>query len=134
MPNKKKTPAQLQREINAVVRGAGEDVDVSRLFGWRPKLEEVVVDVREGRVSRSNGQPLVVSRLESPRGALMIMDGYHRAVEAVLASQARIGARVDEFLPKIERAGGAYREYVDGKVNVAEFVRPDGPARRRRTT
>jgi hypothetical protein len=53
----------------------------------------------------------------------MILDGYHRAVEAILAGHPMIDVEIDEFVPRIERAGGAFRSYVDDKVNVREFVR-----------
>lgn len=75
----KKPAVQLNREIAAAmeVKVKVIVVSVGVLFGWRPKLEETMMDVDEGRVSRSMGQPLIVSRLDSPRGAWMIMDGYH---------------------------------------------------------
>lgn len=80
MPRSK---ARLDRDIARAART--KSVSVSNLYGWRPKLEEVVVDLDEGRLSRSVGQPLLVSQLDKPRGAWMILDGYHRAVEAILA-------------------------------------------------
>lgn len=97
-------------------------VNVKRLFAWLPKLEETIVDVDEGRLSYSPGQPLRVSHLDKPRGAYLILDGHHRAVEAILAKKATIAVEIDRYVPRIERAGGAYQSYVDDKVNVYEFL------------
>lgn len=111
-----KTAAQLDRDVAAALKS----VDVKKLFAWRPKLEETIIDVDEGRVSRSGDQPLRVSRLDTPRGAYMILDGHHRAVEAIREGRATIPVEIDLYVPRIERTGGAFRSYVDDKVNVYE--------------
>jgi len=116
--------AHLEREIAAAVKT--EITSLDRIFGWRPKLEEAIVDVREGRLSRSEG-PLLVSRLDTPRGAWIILDGYHRAIEAILAGRTSIGVEVDKFMPRIERTGGAYASYVADKVAVGDFLRSRVP-------
>jgi hypothetical protein len=112
---------KLSREIAIALKTIR--VNVKNLYGWRPKLEEALMDVSEGRVSHSTGQPLIVSRLDTPRGGVMILDGYHRAIEAIQAGQPRLEATVSEFLPRIERAGGAYRAYVENKANVLDRIR-----------
>jgi len=120
----KRSAAQLSREIAAALAPSPvASASVQVLFGWRPKLEEVMLDLREGRVSRSQGKPLIVSRLDAPRGGLMIIDGYHRAVEAILAGRRSVDFEIDPFVPRIERAGGAHRHYVDDKVGLVDFVR-----------
>lgn len=119
-----KTAAQLDREIAASLRS----VDARKLFAWRPKLEETIVDVAEGRVSRSQDQPVRVSRLDTPRGAFMILDGHHRAVEAIGTGNLTIPVEIDLYVPRIERAGGAFDSYVDDKVNVYARV-TRGPSR-----
>jgi len=52
----------------------------------------------------------------------MILDGHHRAVEAVQAGRRTVAIEVDAFVPRIERAGGAYDSYVNDKVNVCAFI------------
>jgi hypothetical protein len=111
---------RLEREIAAAAKT--ETTSLDRIFGWRPKLTEAVVDVQEGRRSRSEG-PLLVSKLDTPRGAWMVLDGYHRAIEAILAGRTSIDVEVDKFVPRIERTGGAYAGYVADKVPVVGFVR-----------
>ena len=108
--------AQLDREVAAALKS----VDVKKLFAWRPKLEETIVDVGEGQVSRSGDQPLRVSRLDAPRGTYLILDGHHRAVEAIRAGHATIPVEIDRYVPRIERTAGAFQSYVDDKVNVYE--------------
>jgi len=111
-----KTAAQLDREVDTALKS----VNVKKLFAWRPKLEETLVDVDEGRISRNGNQPLRVSRLDTPRGAYMILDGHHRAVEAIRAGHQTIPIEIDHYVPRIEHAGGAFDSYVNDKVNVYE--------------
>jgi hypothetical protein len=113
-----KTTSQLDREVAAALKS----VAAKRLFAWSPKLEETIADVDEGRVSRSSDKPLRVSRLDDPRGAFMILDGHHRAVEAIRAGRQTIPIEIDSYVPRIEHAGGAFDNYVDDKVNVYERV------------
>jgi hypothetical protein len=109
-----KSAAQLDREV----ANALKSVDVKKLFAWRPKLEETIEDIAEGRISRSKGQPVRVSRLDTPRGAYMILDGHHRAVEAIQAGHRTIPIEISSYMPRIEHTGGAFQSYVDDKVNV----------------
>jgi hypothetical protein len=116
----KKSAARLDREVAAALKS----VAAKKLFAWRPKLEETIADVDEGRVSRSQDQPLRVSRLDAPRGAYLILDGHHRAVEAIRAGHQTIPVEIDRYLPRIEHAGGAFDSYVNDKTNVyARVVR-----------
>ncbi len=97
-------------------------VPLRLVYGWRPKVEETIVDVREGRLSYHSGVPLRVSRLDSPRGGFFIVDGHHRVVEAVRRGELTIRAIVDEHVPRIERTGGAHRTWVEQKVCVLSFA------------
>jgi hypothetical protein len=114
----RKPAAQLDREISDALKS----VDVKKLFAWRPKLEETLADIKEGRLSLSPDLPARVSRLDTPRGAYMILDGHHRIVEAILAKRPSIKIEMDQYVPRIERTGGAYQSYVDDKVNVYDFI------------
>lgn len=111
--------AKLDHDIAAALKS----VSMKKLFGWRPKLKEAIVDVDEGRLSHSGDAPLTVSRLDTPRGTYMILDGYHRAIEAIRAGRMTIPVELDKYVPRIERAGGAFGSYVTDKVNVYEHVK-----------
>ena len=119
----------LATDTAKLVGGAAEDaldpheVPVNRLYSPRWKLEETLTEVRDGKLSRSNEQPLRLTRLDSPRGSFFILDGNHRAVEAVLAGKRTVTGIIDPEMPRIERIGGAHRDAVASKVNVVEFVR-----------
>ena len=119
----------LATDTAKLVGGAAEDalgpreVPVNRLYSPRWKLEETLTEVRDGKLSRSNEQPLRLTRLDSPRGSFFILDGNHRAVEAVLAGKRTVTGIIDPEMPRIERTGGAHRDAVASKVNVVEFVR-----------
>lgn len=93
-------------------------IGVGKLYAWRPKVTETVIDVREGRLSRSNKNPLVVSQLDSPRGAFWIVDGHHRAVEAIQAGKKSVKVMIDSNVPCIERTGGAYRSVLSDKIQM----------------
>lgn len=98
-------------------------VRVSMLYSWRPKVIETIEDVREGRRSWSAKSPIVVSRLDSPRGGFFIVDGHHRAVEAVERRDRYLSAYLSEHVPRIERTGGAYRSWLNDKVNIQSYTR-----------
>lgn len=102
---------------------APQSVDVRKIFAWAPKVEETIVDVAEGRTSRSTHEPVKVSRLDTPRGGYWIVDGHHRVVEAAQRGDSTIKVVVDEHLPRVERTGGAYKSVLDNRVNVANRVR-----------
>lgn len=113
-----KKAAQLAREIAESLRS----VDAKKLFAWIPKLKETLVDIDEGRLSHSPGEPVLVSRLDTPRGAYFVLDGHHRMVEAILAKKNMIPIQIDAYVPRIEHIGGAYNSYVENKVNVVDFL------------
>lgn len=110
------------RQLDAEIAEALKETSVKNLFAWKPKLVETVVDIKEGRLSHASGHPLRVSRLDSPRGAYFIIDGHHRAVEAIQAKKLTVLILIDPHVPRIERAGGSYRSYIDDKVNVYQFL------------
>jgi hypothetical protein len=101
---------------------AAGQVALSKLWGWAPKLEETLGDLREKRVSQNVGAPVRLSRLDSPRGAFFVLDGYHRVVEAILRGERSIAFMIDEYVPRIERTGGAWTDKLAAKRNVVEFV------------
>lgn len=98
------------------------NIPINKLYGWKPKTDKVYEDMQAGRLSHSTGSPVIVSRLDSPRGAFFILDGYHRIVEAALAGQATVQATIDVHIPRIERTGGAHADMVAQKVPIVELV------------
>jgi len=107
---------------------AGANVPLGRLWAWQPKLREAIVDVAEGRLSMSTDDPIRVSRLDSPRGHFFIFDGHHRAIEAVQRGDRTIRIEVDQYVPRIERSGGAYADIVANKVPVVALVQASNRA------
>lgn len=97
------------------------NIPITKLYGWKPKTDEVYEDIRAQRLSRSTG-PVIVSRLDTPRGAFFILDGYHRIVEAALAGATTVEATIDVHIPRIERTGGAHADMVAQKVPIVELV------------
>jgi len=95
---------------------------LAKLYGWRPKVIEVLADLDAGRVSHSTGQSIVVSRLDAPRGAYFILDGYHRAMEAIRRGERTIPAVLDVYVPRIERTGGAHARFVAAKVRLVDMA------------
>jgi len=97
-------------------------IPISRLFGWKPKVEEAINDLHNGLLSHSAGKPIIVSRLDNPRGAFFMMDGYHRVFEAMMAGQTAIDGQIDIYTPRIERSGGAHNEMVGDKVRLIDVL------------
>lgn len=97
------------------------------LYGWRPKVDETIADVRAGRCSYQGAAPVLVSRLGSGRASrYFVMDGYHRVVEALGRRDRSLEAIVSEHVPYIERTGGAYRSYLEDKVNIRRHIARGG--------
>lgn len=94
-------------------------------------VDETLLDVLEGRRSRSSDLPVIVSSLDHPRGGFLVLDGHHRVVEALMRDTSfgvslgngsrTITAMVDPRAPRIERTGGAY-SWAKNNVNIAEHV------------
>jgi hypothetical protein len=97
-------------------------IPVKKLFGWRPKLMEAIQDIHDGLLSHSTGSPIIVSRLDSPRGSFFMMDGYHRVLESMMAGQLEIQAKIDLYTPRIERTGGAHQNMVNNKVRIVDVA------------
>lgn len=104
-------------------------IPVKKLFAWKPKIDETMVDVEQGRLSRAGEAPLRVSRLDRPRGGFFVLDGHHRAVEAVCAHKAFVFGTLDEYVPRIERTGGAHANILRDSKPLQEEVE----ARRKKT-
>lgn len=83
---------------------------------------EVIQNVQSGQLSYNKGKPLIVSRLDEPRGHFFVMDGHHRVVEAAMAGHHTIEANIDEHMPRIERTGGAFKNMIDGKVRIIDHL------------
>lgn len=98
-------------------------MSVGKLYAWLPKLEETLVDIREGRRSHSSDEPLRVSKLDTPRGGYFVLDGHHRAVEALMAGKSTVAIVLDKYVPRIERAGGAHAGILANKARVQDFFR-----------
>ena len=108
---------------SAARTAAPKHVPVERFWTISSKLEETLRDVAEGRRSYSYDEPLRVSALDTPRGHYFVLDGHHRLVEHLQAGDRTVAVELDPYTPRIERTGGAHRNMVAQKVNVAARVR-----------
>jgi len=118
----KTTPVSSRALWRRYGRATSGRVTLSKLWAWGPKLESALRDVREGRKSFSPDEPVRVSRLDAPRGHFFVMDGHHRAIEAVLRGDLDIATVVDEHVPRIERTGGAFAYKLAAKRRVVDFL------------
>lgn len=96
-------------------------VSFKKLFTRPGKLKETLKDIREGRLSFTR-LPIIVSKLDSPRGTFFILDGHHRVVESFLSNKKGQEIIIDRYVPRIERTGGGYSEYIKDKVNVYDWL------------
>ncbi len=110
----------LRRRYGHAPAGAAQAA-IGKLYAWAPKLEETLAEVRAGKLSYSSDQPLRVSKLDTPRGGYFILDGHHRAIEALMAGKRTVPIVIDEYVSRIERAGGAHRGVLENKMRVQAF-------------
>lgn len=97
-------------------------IPISRLWGWTPKFHEVVEDMKNNRLSHAGDAPILVSRLDTPRGAFFMIDGYHRVVEAAMAGKGSVQATINPHIPRIERSGGGYVAMLAQKAPMMHLV------------
>lgn len=94
------------------------------LYAWRPKLDETLQELEREELSyHASGSPLLVSKL-SRRGSWFILDGHHRAVEAVRRGEPTITIVQSADVPNIEHGGG-YRDMLAKMVNLVDYVAAD---------
>jgi len=98
-----------------------ETVRVSDLYAWTPKAVEALQQVKDGKLSFSPGDPMIGSKLDK-RGAWFVMDGHHRALEAILRGDKTIEVEHSEHLPYIERTGGAYSHILSDLVRLIDVI------------
>ena len=98
------------------------EIPLNKLWGWNQKVREVVQNISLGKLSYSQGKPLIISRLDSPRGHFFVLDGHHRVVEAIMNGQNTIQANLDEYTPRIERTGGAHKSMVNEKIRIIDAL------------
>jgi hypothetical protein len=95
---------------------------LGRLYAAEHLLAGALEDIEAGRLSVSTHLPVRVSRLEAPRGALIVLDGHHRVIEAGLRGGTSVPVEVDSYMPRIERAGGAWKDWIQKRIPVKTFV------------
>lgn len=110
------TSFKIWLESNQII-----NIPVSKLFGWNEKLKIAIEEVKSNKLSYSVGQPIIVSRLDDPRGAFFMIDGYHRAIQVIMAGDKVIQAQIDLHTPRIERTVG-HQKIVSQKVNIVQAL------------
>lgn len=102
--------------------GTGQSFEVpfTRIYGWRPKVIQTVQEIQAGKLSQTKAG-VTLSRLDSPRGSFFVIDGYHRIIESAMAGGKSIQATIDEYTPRIERTGGAWKNKVADKIPILSY-------------
>ena len=97
-------------------------IPCNKLFGLKEKIIETLDDINKGRLSRSTGNPITVSKLDPPRG-FFIMDGYHRTFEELQKGSTSIIGAVSVYVPRIQRSGGAYSWMLQQLTPIMPYVK-----------
>ena len=97
-------------------------VAIGKLYVSPRKMGETIIDVREGRISHSKYEPIVVSRLDS--GDFYVMDGHHRLLERINDGEKKLPIVFSNELPRIEHTGGAYATMLAVKQRAVDLIRP----------
>lgn len=103
------------------------NVQINRLHSAPWKIEEVVQNINEGRMSRTKG-PIRVTKIGN--GRYYVLDGHHRVVSAIAEGQQKIPAVLDEYMPDMSRTGGAHRSLLEGAVPIKGSITRTNPLRR----
>ena len=99
--------------------GKTKTVGVGNLYAWAPKTTEALQEVEAGEVSFSPEKPILCSKMDK-RSAWFVMDGHHRALEAIMRGDNTIEAEHSVDLPYIERTGGAWSNVLSDLVRLVE--------------
>ena len=84
-------------------------------------MDETLAELEREELSyHAAGSPLLVSKL-SRRGAWFILDGHHRAIEAIRRGDTVIDIAWSADVPNIEHGGG-YRDMLEAMVNLVDYV------------
>jgi hypothetical protein len=100
----------------------------TKLYSPQWKINETLEDIRNGKLSHSNDKPLRVSKCG--KGRYFLMDGNHRAIEALLAGKTSLPGVLDEHVPDMTRTGGAYKSILDSAVQITGARVQINPLRR----
>ena len=104
----------------AASQGEPRRVRLRSLYAWEPKLDDTLEEIERGELSYASGEPVLVSKL-GKRGAWFVMDGHHRAIEALQRGETEIDAVHSADVPNIEHGGG-YRDMLSQMVNIVDKV------------
>ena len=97
---------------------AVRSIPLTKLYGWRPKVLEVLQDIEKGDLSQTPG-PITVSRYGRN---FFVLDGHHRALEAILKNQRHIEITIDQFIPDVIRSGGAYSDILKDTIRLIDAI------------
>jgi hypothetical protein len=95
-------------------------VALSSLYSPLWKVEDTLKDISDGRVSMNSG---VVKVSKLGNGRYFIIDGNHRVVEAIQRGEVSINVTLDEYIPDMNKTGGAYDTMVKSAIRVVEVVK-----------
>ncbi|KKN96697.1 hypothetical protein LCGC14_0163410 [marine sediment metagenome] len=116
-------PPDLVKRLlaEAAIKGKPWRVRLRSLYAWEPKIDKTFSEIEKGELSyHAAKSPLLVSKLEK-RAAWFILDGHHRAIEALQRGETEIDAVHSADVPNIEHGGG-YRNMLSQMVNVADKI------------
>lgn len=99
------------------------EIPISRLYGWKPKILETIEEIKNNQLSFNSSKPILVSRLDFPRGSFYVMDGHHRVIETMMKNKNTIVGIVDLYLPRIERTDGGYKGMLAEKIPFKDVLK-----------
>lgn len=104
------------------VKGEPRTVQIKSLYAWGPKVVQTLGEIEQEELSyHEEDVPLLVSKL-SRRGAWFVLDGHHRAIEAIQRGDSTILVQQSADVPNIEHG---YRDMLSAMVNIVDAVAPN---------
>lgn len=90
-------------------------IPLNKLFTPDWKFKETLHHIKQGKLSQTSG-PITVSKMDN---GYFIINGNHRAIQALLNGEKSIKAKLDDYIPNISNSGGAYDDMIKSCVNIA---------------
>ncbi len=97
-------------------------VRVPMLYSWRTKVDQTIEELKVDQTSQSFG-PILASKLDRIKGGWFVLDGHHRAIEAIMRGDPTIACIQDKNVPFIERPSTAYASYLADMVRLVDVAK-----------
>lgn len=95
-------------------------VNISQLYSAPWKIKETIHEINNNQLSKTIG-PITVSKIGINK--YYVINGNHRVVESLLKSNTNIDAILDEYIPNMNKTGGAHNNEINDAVQISSLIK-----------